>query len=289
VVVGSDARKRLKQGLIWATRGQLLNVAAAIHGQPTTFPGRGPGRFLQVRPDDTFLVSYPRSGNTWLRFLIANLTHREIKVDYANIENLIPDIYVTSELRLRSMLGPRILKSHEAFDPRYRKVVYVVRDPRRVIISQFNTMRRLRSDLIGNCSLEEFVERHLRGEFDAWFGTWSANVNSWIHQAKEDVSLLVVKYEELRKDSLEVATRTVAFLGIKVAAEDLRRAVANSSREKMVELYGRSGARLEAAIGAGNAGYLRPTPDTTDPGMTPRIEERIRARFGPLMASLGYL
>jgi hypothetical protein len=266
----------------------LLNIAAAIHGQPTTFPGRGPGRFLQVRPDDTFLVSYPRSGNTWLRFLIANLAHRETKVDYANIENLIPDIYVNSELRLRSMPGPRILKSHEAFDPRYKKVVYAVRDPRHVIMSQFDTMRRLRKDLIGNCSLEAFVERHLEGEFDAWFGTWSANVNSWIHQAKQDVNLFIVKYEELRKDSFEVATKIAAFLGINVAAEDLRRAVANSSRERMVELYGRSGARLEEAIGAGNAGYLRPTPDTADPGMTPRIEQRIRARYGSLMDSLGY-
>ena len=32
-----------------------------------------PGMSLKVRPDDTFLVSYPKSGNTWMRFLIANL------------------------------------------------------------------------------------------------------------------------------------------------------------------------------------------------------------------------
>ncbi len=41
---------------------------------------------LAVRPDDTFIVSYPRSGNTWTRFLIANLLHPQEPVTFANIE-----------------------------------------------------------------------------------------------------------------------------------------------------------------------------------------------------------
>lgn len=107
----------IKNTVLTLTRGQLMNYAAVLHGQPTPYPAAGPGRHLQVRPDDTFIVSYPRSGNTWLRFLCANLVHREVQVDYANIETFVPDIYVTSELALRASAGPRVLKSHEAFDP----------------------------------------------------------------------------------------------------------------------------------------------------------------------------
>ena len=33
-----------------------------------------PGKSLQILPDDVFLVSFPKSGNTWTRFLLANLT-----------------------------------------------------------------------------------------------------------------------------------------------------------------------------------------------------------------------
>ena len=48
-------------------------------------------RNFAVYPDDTFVVSYPRSGNTWTRFLIANLMHPEKEVSFKNIESLIPD------------------------------------------------------------------------------------------------------------------------------------------------------------------------------------------------------
>lgn len=287
MALGYSSRAGLRRGIIWLTRGQLFNLAAVIHGQPTPFPAKGPGRYLEVRRDDTFIVSYPRSGNTWLRFLIANLKHGGIKVDFSNIEKLVPDIYVSPELQLRAMEGPRILKSHEAFDPRYRRVIYAVRDPRDVIVSQFTTLRRLRSDIVSD-SFEKFVERQLAGEFDAWFGSWSANVNSWIHQDKADVDLLIVRYEDIRKDTLDIAGKIASFLGVSCSADALRGAVANSSRGRMNELYDRSGASLEQTVGEGNAGHLRPNSGSNKPGMTPEIERRIRGRYGPLMRSLGY-
>ena len=50
------------------------------------------GRNFAVYPDDTLVVSYPRSGNTWTRFLIANLRYPNLEVDFTNIEKLIPDM-----------------------------------------------------------------------------------------------------------------------------------------------------------------------------------------------------
>ena len=283
----SVARSALRRGLVWLTRGQLVNLSAAIYEQPTPFPAKGPGRHLKVRPDDTFIVSYPRSGNTWLRFLVANLKYSGRIIDYGNIEDLVPDIYASSELRLRGMPGPRILKSHEAFDPRYRRVIYAVRDPRDVIVSQFTTLRRLRSDIVGN-SFEKFVERQLAGEFDAWFGSWSANVNSWIYQDKADLDFLIVRYEDIRKDTPDIAAKIANFLGFNCSLDALHEAVANSSRGRMNELYARSGASLEQTVGMVNAGQLRPNSGSDDPKMTPEIERRIRERYGALMGSLGY-
>ena len=48
-------------------------------------------RNVAVYADDTFIVSYPRSGNTWTRFLIANLLHPEVEVGFANIDSFVPD------------------------------------------------------------------------------------------------------------------------------------------------------------------------------------------------------
>src|SRR6266581_956224 len=48
---------------------------------------------IRIRPDDVFIVSYPRSGNTWVRFLIANLLAPDDKITFRNIENYVPSIY----------------------------------------------------------------------------------------------------------------------------------------------------------------------------------------------------
>src|SRR5208337_5516979 len=92
------------------------------------------GRTLAVRPDDTFLVSYPRSGNTWTRFLIANLLHPQEHVTFANIERQVPDAEAQSSRYMRGVPSPRIIKSHSYFHPRYPRVIYIVRDPRDVAL-----------------------------------------------------------------------------------------------------------------------------------------------------------
>ena len=77
-----------------------------------------PGRNLEVFPDDTFLLSYPKSGNTWSRFLVANLIHAPEPVDFSNINRIIPDTEGTTKRYLNSLPRPRVLKSHQYFDPR---------------------------------------------------------------------------------------------------------------------------------------------------------------------------
>src|SRR5437764_14210828 len=82
------------------------------------------GRQLTVLPDDVYLVSYPRSGNTWTRFLIANLLDHENPPSFADIEARIPAINLWPDKFLLRLPRPRILKSHEYFDPRYPRVIY---------------------------------------------------------------------------------------------------------------------------------------------------------------------
>jgi len=40
-------------------------------------------------PDDLFLVSYPKSGNTWCRFMLAQIMHPDLKIDFTNIDRLV--------------------------------------------------------------------------------------------------------------------------------------------------------------------------------------------------------
>src|ERR1700730_13661355 len=95
------------------------------------------GNSLTVFPDDTFIVSYPKSGNTWTRFLIGNLMYPDA-VDFSNINRLVADPEDLSKRDLKGLRRPRILKTHQPFDPRYKKVICIVRDPRDVVLSEYH-------------------------------------------------------------------------------------------------------------------------------------------------------
>ena len=61
------------------------------------------GRNVTLFPDDVLLTSYPRSGNTWLRFLIGNLAFQDEPVTFAIIEWRIPEINFHSDHLMRML------------------------------------------------------------------------------------------------------------------------------------------------------------------------------------------
>ena len=130
------------------------------------------GRNLTVFPDDVFLTSYPRSGNTWTRFLIGNLIYQDEPVTFANIESRLPEIYFNSDHYLRSLPRPRILKSHECFQPQYPRVIYIVRDPRDVAVSFYHHNVKA-GNIADDYPMEAFIPRFIAAEFDARWGSWS--------------------------------------------------------------------------------------------------------------------
>lgn len=193
-----------------------------------------PGRNLIVLPDDTFLVSYPKSGNTWSRFLIANLVYPEKQPDFSNINELIPDPEALSQRHLSSMPRPRILKSHQYFDPRYRQIIYVVRDPRDVALSQyhFHRKRRLIED---KHPIEKFVMRFVAGETSI-YGSWAENVASWLATKYGQQGFLLLRYEDMIADTATELTKVAAFLRIPADSSRIANAVAQSSADKMRKL-----------------------------------------------------
>jgi hypothetical protein len=191
------------------------------------------GRDLKVFPDDTFIASYPRSGNTWTRFLIGNLMHPESPVTFANIETIIPDATALSSRALKRVPQPRLIKTHEYFEPRYRRVIYLVRDPRDVALSLYNFRRKYRS-LDDSYPIERYVaERFLPGDLDV---SWGEHVGSWLGTRMNQPGFLLVRYEELLQDPQRELGRVAAFLGVAASMETLSQAIERSSANRLREL-----------------------------------------------------
>jgi len=191
------------------------------------------GRNLKVFPDDTFIASYPRSGNTWTRFLIANLMHPDRPVTFANIETVIPDATALSSRKLKRVPRPRLIKTHEYFEPRYRRVIYLVRDPRDVVLSLYNFRRKYRS-VDDSYPIERYVaERFLPGDLDV---SWGEHVGSWLGTRINQPGFLLVRYEDLLQDPPRELSRVASFLDIAVSTEALSQAIERSSANRLRQL-----------------------------------------------------
>jgi hypothetical protein len=193
-------------------------------------------RNFAVYPDDTFIVSYPRSGNTWTRFLIANLMYPRENVSFGNIERLIPDTSSQSNRALKHTPRPRIIKTHQYFDHRYGRVIYIVRDPRDVALSYYDFHRKYRH-ISDDYPLENWVDDFVRGNLiSSDWGSWGENVASWLYTRGQSSEFLLLRYEDMIEQTPHELARIAQHFGMEVTPERLNDAVERSSAERMREL-----------------------------------------------------
>src|SRR5262249_36028017 len=153
-----------------------------------------------------------------------------------NIERLIPDTSSQSNRALKRTPRPRIIKTHQYFDPRYPKVIYIVRDPRDVVLSYYDFQRKYRQ-IADDYPLERYVGDFVGGKLISWdWGTWAENVSSWLATRNHSSSFLLLRYEDLMADTPHELSRIAAFLGISAASERLQQIVNACSSDRMREL-----------------------------------------------------
>lgn len=214
---------------------QIFDAKRVVGGCKLVFGLLPPGRNVPVRPEDTFLVSYPKSGNTWARFLIANLVYPESPVNFANINTLVPDPEALSKRRMEQLPSPRILKSHECFHPRYPRIIYLVRDPRDVAVSQFHFHRK-RKVIGDDYPLESFIKRFVTADTTPTYGSWGENVGSWLAARSGRPGFLLVRYEDLVSQIGREMARVAEFLNIEAQPGLISQAVERSSADRMRQL-----------------------------------------------------
>jgi hypothetical protein len=207
----------------------LRHASQVLRGQVSA------GRGATIFPGDVFLVSYPKSGNTWVRFLIANLVHPQEPVTFLNIEAVVPSIYILPDRELRKFHRPRILKSHECFMPRYESVIYIVRDPRDVAVSYYyyNLKKRL---LPPDCTLDQYIPRFIADDLDMRSGPWGDHVLSWVRMQDSVEKFLWLRYEDMIARPDAELERVLTFLNLEPDSNRVRRAIELSSARNMRQM-----------------------------------------------------
>ncbi len=183
---------------------------------------------FDIHPDDVFLVSYPRSGNTWVRFLLANLLKKAGEtIDFHNIHEYIPEKGRNNDI-INTLLFPRIIKTHSTYKANFPRVIYLVRDGRDVYVSYYHYRLKI---LPENCSFSEFLRMD-----DHSPCLWGDHVESWLNHEGQLSGILLVYYESLLSDPAAELKRMVDFIGIQITEEEINQAVHASRFENMREI-----------------------------------------------------
>nr|XP_023014297.1 amine sulfotransferase-like isoform X1 [Leptinotarsa decemlineata]XP_023014298.1 amine sulfotransferase-like isoform X2 [Leptinotarsa decemlineata] len=198
-------------------------------------------RNWNVREDDVWICSFPKTGTTWTQEMVwmitnnldfvggqANLGHRspflEVSAlfDYREFkkenQDFQPPPFLDDSLEFvkhQSLKGPLCLKTHLPWallpkeiqdNTKSPKIIYVTRNPKDTCISYFNHSR-LMEGYRGN--FEDYCRLFLAGKLP-FAPFWNHVLPFW--ERRNQPNILFLKYEEMVKDLPAIIRKVAEFL-----------------------------------------------------------------------------
>jgi estrone sulfotransferase len=164
---------------------------------------------LGMRRQDVILSSFPRSGSTWVRFLLANLIQlveaNGEPIDFPLLNKTMPALGTDNLLTAWPHSAvPRVVKTHKPYSPLFgrNRSIGLIRDPRDVMVSFYHYRKDRKGKVVG--TFAEFIrDPHIGLEgwlkhYISWHGHWT----------------LAVRYEDLKEEPFREFKRILAVLDV---------------------------------------------------------------------------
>jgi len=171
------------------------------------------------RPDDIFVVTYPRSGTTWMQMILYQIT-TDGNMDFTHICEVSPwferflSFNVMEGKDFEKFSSPRVIKSHLPFQEIPKgpgKYIYVARSGKDVAVSYYHLYK---SHLHFQGSFDDFYKLFIKGK--VLFGSWFKHVADW-KKHRDDQNVLFLEYEDLLKDFGTCLQKIIKFCGIELS------------------------------------------------------------------------
>jgi hypothetical protein len=185
---------------------------------------------------DVFFASFERSGNTWLRFVLMEILTKD-NAGFLNVNQILPELGTHVPMKPVLPNGGRLIKTHYQYRSVYKRAIYLMRDLRDVMLSNWARDKEMGfSQYFDNGKgMDGYVESFLKGKVTR-FGSWQSHINSWLDcPLAKNGNLLVVRYEDLRRDTENGLMEMLEFLGVEGDRARVRSAVENNSLRNMRE------------------------------------------------------
>lgn len=204
--------------------------------------------------NDVILTSYPKSGNTWVRFFLCNVIslsewdNREVTFEVLN--DTMPEIGVDNLCeKWKHNTLPRFVKTHKHFYPYIHgkcPSVLLLRDPRDVMISFYEYKKGKKGDNVSQ-KFHDFITRD-----DLGIEAWCKHYISW--RDKADVKM---RYEDMKTDDIGEFTRMLDLLGINIEGAIIREAARRSRFGQVKKLEKKHGTGRKGSDFKENHGFAR--------------------------------
>uniref|UniRef100_A0A3Q0RC32 Sulfotransferase n=1 Tax=Amphilophus citrinellus TaxID=61819 RepID=A0A3Q0RC32_AMPCI len=221
-----------------------LDVTETFHG--ISFPGHLHTQEsleyavkFPFRDTDILIVSYPKSGTTWMQEIVTLIHTRGDPGLSQTVENWkrAPwlEHYYSSALLEASSATVRVITTHlphhllrPTLQNSKAKIIYVSRNPKDVVVS-FYHFHKMANFLPKPHSFPEFLTRFL--ESTVPFGSWFDHIKGWTSQINSN--LLHVTYEEMSLDLHGTIKRISSFLQCPLVEDEVNNCVKHSSFSNM--------------------------------------------------------
>jgi hypothetical protein len=218
--------------------------------------GREIARLLAQGQTLTFVSSFARSGNTWVRYLLSDVFLQNHGIETAtelavHPDEIIPDFYCEMIARRNTAVAtPGLLvKTHDLFGHLRKqfgdvvasgvggkcRYLYIFRTPEDALVSLYHL--RLR---------EKYVKSRAGQDIDAFClenaKQWAAHVSSYLEAHGSGATIFFATYDQLLKDPEAVLTEMLSWLGVRHTSNAVARAVRNMQFGNLKALEARDSA-----------------------------------------------
>lgn len=248
-----------------------------------------------LRKTDVFLVGHPKSGNTWLAYMLAILTQKdhERRVNLSDVGDFLPTIHgVDHRIAVYNhLLIPRIFRTEgPQYPEHYPKTIYILRDPRSVLLSYYHhcVHDTGRTEWLISDFVDEMITEGCIKSLEPHIVRWDKQVEAWLERAKRQ-PVIFVKYEDLKRDCRATLEQIQNFIGLDCDDSILALAVERGDFSKMrrdEEKYGAESYPDEK----GKRGFFvrKGKIDSWKEEMPEDVIANIEESFYPVMKKMGY-
>jgi hypothetical protein len=250
---------------------------------------------------DVALVSFPKSGRTFVRVMLARLYQRQFGIDereilrFATLRRMppnVPRILFTHDGD--AMRRPSMIKiDRKAYED--RRVAVLARHPGDVAVSRYYHLKHRSTDRVRQRLAEQPLEKFVWTE-QGGIPSVVCFLNQWAKLARERSDIIVVRYEDFLGQPEQTLQTLAEFVGLDSNESDIRDAVEFARFENLKERErqgyfssGRMGARRTGdessyKVRSGKSGGFR--TQLSQAGQR-RVEAYVREHLDPIFGYPG--